>query len=120
MLNASFKLCRSHFTHHKLQVGLTVLGIALAVATTISMDLLHQSTYLAYRDVIERLAGSAALQIANGDAGVPEELLDEVRHTPGVRAAEPVIQGFLPIQDHPEERLFVLGVNLTSAHSLPQ
>ena len=58
------------------------------------------------------------MEIMNGEAGVPEELLDEVKNLPGVGAAEASIQGFVPVLDHEGERLYIVGLDLLAEQQL--
>jgi hypothetical protein len=67
---------------------------------------------------IARLAGEAVLEITNGEAGVPEELLDEVKSVAGVSAAEASVQGFVPVLDHEGERLYIVGLDLLAEQQL--
>jgi putative ABC transport system permease protein len=103
-----------HFARHKLRVALTVFGIALGVATIVAMRILLEAVTASYGRAIERLAGRASLEVVNGEAGVPEQLLDELRRVPGVTGASPSVSGWLPLPALPGSFLFVFGVDLVS------
>src|SRR5882724_11224414 len=103
---------------HRLRTALTVISIALGVAAVTAAALMNASVTAAYTHTIERLVGKAVLQITNGEPGVPEALLDEVRKTPGVGAVEASVQGFLPLVDHAGESLYVFGVDLLAEQTV--
>src|ERR1051326_1972783 len=107
-----------HFAAHKLRTALTVGGIALGVAVVVAMRLMHASVAASYERTIEKIAGKAALQITNGDVGVPEELLEEVKRVPGVRTAAASVQGFVGLPAFPGERLYVFGIDLLADQEL--
>jgi putative ABC transport system permease protein len=102
---------------HRLRAALTVLGVALGVAALVSIRLLHTSVSRAYAATIDRIAGRAALQVTNGEAGVPEELVDAVKQLPGVKVAAPSVQGFLPLADGGGQ-LYVLGIDVLADDAL--
>ena len=107
-----------HFAAHKLRTALTLGGISLGVAVVIAMRLMHASVSRSYERTVEKIAGKAALQITNGDVGVPEELLEEVKQVPGVRAAAASVQGFVSLPAFPAERLYVFGIDLLADQEL--
>ena len=118
MLAAVRRVSLRHLASHKLRTVFTVGGIALGVSTMIGMRLMHESVTTSYRRMVERIAGKAELQVTNGEVGVPEELLEEIRAVPGVRAAVASVQGFLAAPDFPGERLYVFGVDLLADQEL--
>ncbi len=107
-----------HARAHAGRTLLTVIGIALGVATVVSMRLLHASVSSSYERTITRIAGKAALQITNGEGGVPEELLEDVKRVPGVAVAVPAVAGFVSLPGRPGERLYVFGIDLLADASL--
>jgi putative ABC transport system permease protein len=64
------------------------------------------------------MAGKAVLQVTNGDVGVPEELLEEVKAVPGVKVAAPSVQGYLSTEGLGGERPYVLGIDLLADQEL--
>ncbi|MDX1501054.1 MAG: FtsX-like permease family protein [Thermoanaerobaculia bacterium] len=86
---------RRHFTRHPWQLGLAVLGVALGVAVVVSVDLANQSALSAFRASSERVTGRATHQIVGGSVGVPEETYRRLRRDLGVRAAAPVVEGWV-------------------------
>ena len=118
MIAAVRRVSLRHLASHKLRTAFTVAGIALGVSTMIGMRLMHESVATSYERMVERIAGKAELQITNGEVGVPEELLEEIRAVQGVRAAVASVQGFLSAVDFPGERLYVFGVDLLADQEL--
>src|SRR5262245_55956516 len=71
---------------------LTVLALALGVALVCSIDLVNRAVLRAFIEVIDRMAGSAALQVTAVEGGIlPEETATEVASVPGVYLAVPVV-----------------------------
>jgi putative ABC transport system permease protein len=101
-----------HLRAHKLRTVLTVIGAALGVAAIIAIRLVNDSASRSFEETVNRMAGRAVLEITNGEAGVPEELLDEVRVVPGVEEAAATVQGYVSVPAFPGERLYVFGVDL--------
>ncbi|MBI2963701.1 MAG: FtsX-like permease family protein [Deltaproteobacteria bacterium] len=118
MIMALRRVSLRHLAAHKLRTLLTLGGIALGVATVVSMRLMHESVSRSYERTVEKIAGKAALEITNGEGGVPEELLAEVRQLPGVGVAAASVQGFVPLPGHGGERLYVFGVDLLADQEL--
>nr|HPK70727.1 hypothetical protein [Vicinamibacterales bacterium] len=77
---------------HRLRTLLTTAGIVLGVAVFVGMRTANESVLLAFRQTIDRIAGKAELQVAAGEGGLPEDVLERVQAMPEVRAAVPVIE----------------------------
>ncbi|MCI0459907.1 MAG: FtsX-like permease family protein [Gemmataceae bacterium] len=72
---------------------LTLLGIAIGVATAMAVTLTVEAARLAHREMFDALAGRAALEVvAEGLGGFPEETTAQVENVPGVRAIIPAVQ----------------------------
>lgn len=91
---------------------LTTFGIVLGVAVFFAMRTANSSLRGEFHKTIDKIAGKAVLQVHAGEAGFPENVLDQVLATAGVDAAVPVIE----VVAHPdfaaEGNLLVLGVDL--------
>jgi putative ABC transport system permease protein len=101
-----------HFRQHRLRTGLTVMGIAFGIAAMVALRLAFAPIARSYARTVESLSGTAAFQVTNGELGVPEALLEELRAVPGVRAASASVRGFLPLIDHPGDRVYLFAVDL--------
>lgn len=118
MISTFRRISLRHFAQHKLRTVLTVGGVALGVAAMIGIRLANESSTWSFEETVETIAGRAALEVGNGEVGVPEEILDAVKAIPGVAVAAPSVQGFLPVANLPGERLYVFGVDLLSDSKL--
>jgi putative ABC transport system permease protein len=94
---------------HMLRSLLTAMGIVLGVAVFVGMHTANQSVLAAFHQTLNRIAGSAQLQVAAGDAGFDEDVLDKVRDVPDVAAAAPVIEANVTTT---RGNLLILGVDM--------
>ncbi len=101
-----------HLAAHKRVAGVTGVAIATAVAAIVATHLLYEGVVRSYETTTLRFAGRAALQVTNGESGVSEEIADELRRIPGVRAVVASVEGFVAAPDLPGERLYLYGVDL--------
>src|SRR5215472_11788034 len=80
--------------NHKLRIAITILSVGIAVSAFVALQGVNQSLKQSLEATVDKLAGKATLQITAGEAGIPEEVVDKVRSTPGVSAASGVLQVF--------------------------
>ena len=103
---------------HRLRTLLTVLGIALGVGVFFAVRTANATLLASLASTVDRLAGKSTLEVTAGESGFPERILDVVRSTPGVRAAEPVIEVTTHTAFADEGNLLILGVDTTGDQSL--
>ena len=72
-----------HIFGSPLRSLLTLIGIAVGVATVVGIAAINRSVMEAFRSTIDKVAGKADLTVASEALGFPEELLDTVRAVPG-------------------------------------
>ena len=101
-----------HLRRHRLRTSLTFLGIAFGVAVIFAIAVVNRSLASSFRSTIEQIAGTAVLQVANGESGVSESLFPIIRDTNGVQNAAAAVEGFLPVTGIRGERLYIYGVDL--------
>jgi len=94
---------------HLLRCLLTMAGIVLGVGVFVGMRTANKSVMAAFNQTIDRIAGSAQLQVTAGDAGFDEDILDKIRQIPEVQAAAPVIEATVSTG---QNNLLVLGVDM--------
>lgn len=94
---------------------LTMAGIVLGVAVFVGMHTANQSVLAAFRETIDRIAGTTQLQVSAGEAGFDEEVLEKVRGIAGVRAAAPVLESTVSVGG---TNLLILGVDMLGDRSL--
>jgi putative ABC transport system permease protein len=109
---AILPLAARHLARRRIVAGVAALGLVAAVASLMATELLYVSVVASYERTAEQFAGRAAFEVSNGDSGVAEELADELRQVPGVRAVAASVEGFVATPDLPGERLYLYGVDL--------
>jgi len=100
-----------YLLHHRAQLVLSVLGVALGVAVVLSIDLATQSARTAFRVSAETVSGRATHQIVADAGAVDERLLARIRAEAGVRASAPVVEGFAASPQLPGQALRILGID---------
>ena len=118
MFGAMWLITFKQWRAHRLRVALTTLGIALGVAVFFAIRTGNATLLDSLRGTVEKLAGKAKLQIAAGESGFSEKVLDTVRATPGVQLAEPVIETLVQTSFADEGTLLVLGVDTAGDQQL--
>lgn len=99
---------------------MTTLGIALGVSVFFAIRTANAALLESLTLTVERLAGKSTLEVTSGETGFPEETLDTVRATPGVRVAEPLINVIVHTGFQDEGNLMILGVDTTGDQQLRQ
>jgi putative ABC transport system permease protein len=103
----SFSYARSHLA----KTLLTLLAVAVGVATFSAIRTAHQTLTDGIRATVDRMAGKAHLQITM-EGGVPEEIQEAIRDLPGIRATAPVIEQIVTPVKAELGSVLVLGVDL--------
>jgi putative ABC transport system permease protein len=97
---------------------LTIAGIVLGVAVFVGIHTANQSVVYAFRQTVDRIAGSTQLQISAGETGFDENVLDRVQAVSEVRVAVPVIEAVVNTGIEGQGNLLILGVDMTGDRSL--
>lgn len=105
---------------HALRWLLTLAGIVLGVAVFVGMHTANQSVLYAFRQTVDRIAGSTQLQISSGETGFDENVLERVQAVPKVRIAVPVIEAVVSTGLPGQGNLLILGVDMTGDRGLRQ
>lgn len=94
---------------------LTVLALACGVALVCAIDLANRAVYVAFGDVLDTMAGRAALQVTAGNGALFDEAVAEtVAGVPGVELAVPVVSSWAFTTDGTPEQLTVHGIDVTN------
>jgi putative ABC transport system permease protein len=101
-----------HLFDSPLRALLTLVGVAVGVATLVGITAINRSVMDAFRSTIDTVAGKADLTVASETAGFPEELLETVKKVPGVLHASGGLSLVAPVKDRPGESMYVLGIDL--------
>lgn len=118
MLRALGLVTSRQWRIHRLRTILTIVGIALGVSVIFAVRTANVTLLGSLKQTVEKLAGKATLQIVASESGFPEEVLEEVRATPGVSIAEPVIEVIAHTGFPDEGNLLVVGVDPTGDRQL--
>ena len=98
---------------------LAVLGVALGVASVLSIQILSASALSAFRGSAKAVSGDSDFTIVGNTPTLPESLLIAVWGTPGVTSAWPVCQTSVAVEGVPALRLDILGVDVLSPGPWP-
>jgi putative ABC transport system permease protein len=102
---------------HPIRTLLTIVGIALGVASFVSVQMILHTMTDSFSSMIDSISGKAKLQITGGETGVDDSIYDILQKkdangrlpVPGLRAALPTMQIVTKYQG---ERLMILAVDL--------
>jgi putative ABC transport system permease protein len=94
---------------------LTIIALACGVALVCAIDLVNRAVLRAFVEVVDTMAGRAALQVTAGEGGLfDEEIAATVSKVPGVELAVPVVSAMAFTADESGELLTVHGVDITN------
>src|SRR5271157_1813719 len=89
----TWRLIERDLQRHPGRTVLTLLSIAIGIASVIAASLATATTRQAYRRMYEEIAGRAALQVtAPANGTFPQEVAEQIAQVPGVQAAVPSYQ----------------------------
>ncbi|MDX1495343.1 MAG: FtsX-like permease family protein [Longimicrobiales bacterium] len=100
-----------YLTGHRLQLLLSVLGVALGVAVVLSIDLAIQSARTGFRISAETVSGRATHVVTSDVGFVDDSLLARLRIDLDVEAAAPVVEGYATSARLPGRALRILGID---------
>ncbi|MGA9525215.1 MAG: FtsX-like permease family protein, partial [Myxococcaceae bacterium] len=101
-----------HLLGAPLRTGLTILGVALGVATMIGIASINRTVLDAFRSTVDTIAGKADLTLANSRSGFDDSLVEKVRAVSGVTHASGGLTVIAPVVGAPGQSLYVMGVDL--------
>lgn len=111
----SFRLPLLFLRGNYLQLLLAVVALTIAVAAVCMIDLVNRAVLLSFSEVVDTMAGRAALQVSAGEGGLfAEEVTEIVAKTPGVELAVPVVTATAFAADDGGETLTLLGVDVAN------
>ncbi len=109
------RLIRCHswpyLRQHRLRTCLTVLGVALGVATVIAISDASESVLASFQYMVRTVAGDSELEVTSPVGKVAESVIAQAAAAPGVRAAAGVVESFLPLADRPSDAVLLLGID---------
>ena len=97
------------------RLTLTVLALACGVAQVTADDLAGRETLRAFVEIIDTVAGRAALQVSAGEGALfPEDVATTVAAVPGVELTVPVVSSTAFMADGSGELLTVQGMDIAN------
>jgi putative ABC transport system permease protein len=87
-------------------------AVMVAVGAMLSSQLVGRAITRGVSESLDAFTGRTALRLEAGETGLPESLLDAVRHVPGVDVAVPVLESPAYVNGSAGEVLTVLGLDI--------
>ena len=100
-----------HLTEYPGRTFLGILGIALGTAVYLSISLSAASALKSFRDGVTAVAGKAEWRLQSPGAPLPEKLFMTVRQHQGVKAAAPVVESVLELNNQQRQPVLLLGID---------
>lgn len=111
----SFCMPRRFLRGNYTRLALSVSALALGVALVCAIDLVNRAVLGAFTEIIDSMAGRAALQVTAGAGGLfAEDVAPAVGGVTGVELAVPVVSATTFTADGAGELLTVQGVDVTN------
>lgn len=97
------------------RLALTVIALASGVALVCAIDLVNRAVLRGFVEVIDTMAGRAALQVRAGEDGLfPESVAATVSAVPGVELAVPLVSASAFTAEDTGELLTIHGVDIAN------
>ncbi len=96
---------------HRLLALLNVLSVALGVAVFLAIQIANHSANRSFAASIDLVAGKASLEARAASGSFDESVLPRLAGAPGVKAATPLVEGYLSLPDYRGEYLQLLGLD---------
>ncbi len=98
---------------------LTILGVALGVASVVAIQTLNQGSMQAFDGSVRAISGQAELSVMGMTPAFPETLLVPVLGDPEVTGAWPLCRVEVAVQGRPGVLLDIAGIDLLAPLDLP-
>jgi putative ABC transport system permease protein len=109
----------AHFRAGRALFFLTVLGVALGVASVLSIQILNANALGAFEGGLEAVSGEADLTVLGSVALLPSKIVPEVLAEPGVRAAWPLVRVVAKLVGREKTYLEIVGIDLFAPLRVP-
>lgn len=97
------------------RLGLTITAVTCGVALVCAVDLVNRCVLRAFLEIVDTMAGRAALQVTAGEGALfPEDVGTLVGKVPGVELAVPVVSGSAFTVDGSGQQLTVHGIDVAN------
>jgi putative ABC transport system permease protein len=97
---------------HKLQFGLSILGIAIGVAIIAAIDIANISTSKAFNLSLNSVTGKATHRIISTSGTIPDSVYSFLRIQKGLKDIAPVVEDNITIGDSTKKSFVLLGVDV--------
>jgi putative ABC transport system permease protein len=101
-----------HLRQSRTLLGLTVLGVALGVASVVAIQTLNQGSLHAFDGSVRAISGQADLTVTGVLPFLDEQLLLPVLGDADVDGAWPLIRANVAVSGHPDLNLDVVGFDI--------
>ena len=112
MLRYFYRTVSAHWRTNPVLYGLTVLGVALGVASIISIRILNQSAIASFAAGVHSIGSRADVVVTGKGGNLSDMVYPLVRGTQGVSAAWPVFETAVALKGRPRAFVRLLGVDL--------
>jgi len=103
-----------------LRAIVTLIAVALGVAASYAIDIANDTAVASFSKSVDVIANHVNLQVFGAGRGFDERALLRVQRLPGVRSANPIVEGEIGLGVHPGdpqsgEIVRVMGIDITRA-----
>ncbi len=119
MIRLLLRSLRRNVTESRTLFALTVVGVALGVASVVAIQTLNQGSMQAFDGSVRAISGQAELSVLGMTPAFPETLLTTVLGDQAVAAAWPLCRTEVAVQGFPGLLLDVVGLDLLAPVRLP-
>src|SRR5436309_2230139 len=118
-LHLSFRMPRRFLRGNYARLTLTVLALACGVAQVAADDLAGRETLRAFVEIIDTVAGRAALQVSAGEGALfADDVVRRIAAVAGVELTVPVVSSTAFMADGSGELLTVQGMDIASENAV--
>ena len=119
MIRYFLRALRTQLTTGRSLFLLTVLGVALGIASVLSIQIINRSALAAFRGSVQAVSGDADLSVLPRTPALADSLFPMVLADPGVVAAWPLYEVQVAVRGREQFFLDVVGVDFFAPLTLP-
>ncbi len=119
MIRIFLRSAAAHFRAGRTLFLLTVLGVALGVASVLSIQILNLNALGAFQGSLKAVSGEADLSLLPRGPSLPESLFPGILAQEGIRAAWPLVRADVAVTGRPSLFLELVGLDLFAPLRLP-
>ena len=119
MIGYFCKALGAHLRRGRSLLLLTVLGVALGVASVLSIQIINLNALAAFEGSMQAVSGDADLSVLGRMPALPESLYVDVLAEPGVQSAWPLVRVRAVLDGHEDFFLDIVGVDFFAPVRVP-